>query len=137
MKPIIERLLACPVCSGDVTVRATDVVCVQCGRAFPIVRGVPIMTPDGTYESVPQPPVRNSYDPWIHLRTMATLLSALGDRAAIPGLGMLAAPFVVDSRGFWKAGACVDIDNMRRTHRAKERSTLWTDLVIRYDRGAR
>ncbi len=37
------KILACPVCKGDVVLRQDKIVCVQCGRKYPIKDGVPIL----------------------------------------------------------------------------------------------
>jgi SAM-dependent methyltransferase len=45
------------------------------------------MTPDGRYEVVRNPPLRDGYDPGPHRRTMGSLLAALARQAAILDLG--------------------------------------------------
>ena len=87
MKAAVRRVIACPVCHGNVMVSDTEVRCAKCDRRYPIVRGVPIMTPDGQHEPAPSPPLRDGYDPWIPRRTMATLFGVLGAEAAILDLG--------------------------------------------------
>ncbi len=39
------KILACPVCKGDIRHEAESsrLVCVACGRAYPIREGIPIM----------------------------------------------------------------------------------------------
>mgnify|MGYP001591449117 CR=1 FL=1 len=39
-------ILACPGCQGDVALRDGQIVCLQCGRRYPIREGVPIMLVD-------------------------------------------------------------------------------------------
>lgn len=46
-------ILACPACKADVRLEADRIVCVKCGRRYPIKDDIPIMlideaeTPDG------------------------------------------------------------------------------------------
>ncbi|MGA7343467.1 MAG: Trm112 family protein [Terracidiphilus sp.] len=35
--------LACPVCLGDLRLDGERIVCVQCGRAYPLVDGIPVL----------------------------------------------------------------------------------------------
>jgi uncharacterized protein YbaR (Trm112 family) len=37
----IREQLACPACYGDLRLDTAQLVCVQCGRVFPIVDGIP------------------------------------------------------------------------------------------------
>ena len=39
------EILACPICKTDVKLEEGKVVCVKCGRRFPIENGIPIMLP--------------------------------------------------------------------------------------------
>ena len=39
-------VLACPACRGDVACRDNRIVCVRCGRKYPIENGIPIMLVD-------------------------------------------------------------------------------------------
>ena len=39
-------ILACPACKGDVELRDEKIVCIQCGRKYPIKDGVPVMLVD-------------------------------------------------------------------------------------------
>ena len=39
-------ILACPACKGDVEHHNEKIVCIQCGRKYPIKDGVPIMLVD-------------------------------------------------------------------------------------------
>ena len=45
----IRELLACPVCRGelrfDPNLDADRLVCAQCGRVYPVVDGIPMLTP--------------------------------------------------------------------------------------------
>ncbi len=49
-KDLLE-ILACPACKGDVVQRDAKIVCVQCGRKYPIKDGVPIMLVDESEKS--------------------------------------------------------------------------------------
>ena len=40
------EILACPACKGDVRLENGKIVCVQCGRKYPIRDGIPIMLVD-------------------------------------------------------------------------------------------
>jgi uncharacterized protein YbaR (Trm112 family) len=40
------RILACPVCKADVSFKDDKIVCVKCGRRYPIKDGIPIMLID-------------------------------------------------------------------------------------------
>ena len=37
------EILACPVCKTDVKLDGERLVCVQCGRRYPIREGIPVM----------------------------------------------------------------------------------------------
>ena len=37
----VLALLACPACQGELRVAAEGLVCAACGRAYPIVDGIP------------------------------------------------------------------------------------------------
>lgn len=37
------KILACPVCRGDVKEEENQIICLQCGRQYPIRDGIPIM----------------------------------------------------------------------------------------------
>ena len=37
------RVLACPVCKGRVRLKDEKIVCIQCGRIYPIREGIPVM----------------------------------------------------------------------------------------------
>ena len=39
-------ILACPGCQGDVALKDEKIVCLQCGRKYPIKDGIPIMLVD-------------------------------------------------------------------------------------------
>ncbi|MGB2599504.1 MAG: Trm112 family protein [Candidatus Omnitrophota bacterium] len=36
-------ILACPFCKGDVKLEGEKIVCVSCGRKYPIKEGIPVM----------------------------------------------------------------------------------------------
>jgi uncharacterized protein YbaR (Trm112 family) len=44
-KELLE-ILACPVCKQKVELKGEKLVCVKCGRKYPIVDGIPNMLPD-------------------------------------------------------------------------------------------
>ena len=39
-------ILACPACKGDVKQEGEKIVCLSCGRKYPIKDGIPIMLVD-------------------------------------------------------------------------------------------
>ncbi len=39
-------ILACPACQADVALKEEKIVCLRCGRRYPIRDGVPIMLVD-------------------------------------------------------------------------------------------
>ena len=39
-------ILACPACQSDVVCKDNKIVCVQCGRKYPIRDGIPVMLVD-------------------------------------------------------------------------------------------
>ena len=36
-------ILACPACQGDVALKDNRIVCVKCGRRYPIKDGIPVL----------------------------------------------------------------------------------------------
>ena len=40
------EILACPACKGSVELKGERIVCVQCGRRYPIQDGIPVMLVD-------------------------------------------------------------------------------------------
>jgi len=70
-------ILACPHCKVSVQRQPKSLTCVQCGRVYPIVDGVPVLLPDG---SIPitqhqhELNVRQGYDPWLHRVVLQSLL---------------------------------------------------------------
>jgi len=40
------EILACPMCKQRVELKGEELVCVGCGRRYPIVNGIPHMLPD-------------------------------------------------------------------------------------------
>ncbi len=40
------EILACPACLGDVQLKDNFVVCVKCGRKYPIKNGIPVLLAD-------------------------------------------------------------------------------------------
>ena len=41
--PKLLEILACPACKTDVTLQGERLVCVSCGRRYPIRDGIPVM----------------------------------------------------------------------------------------------
>ena len=39
-------ILACPACQGDVELKEEKIVCVKCGRKYPVKDGIPVMLVD-------------------------------------------------------------------------------------------
>lgn len=39
-------ILACPACQGDVELKADKIVCIKCGRKYPVKDGIPVMLAD-------------------------------------------------------------------------------------------
>lgn len=44
--PKLLEILACPICKKKVELKGKELVCVGCGRHYPIVNGIPNMLPD-------------------------------------------------------------------------------------------
>lgn len=44
----IQQQLACPACQGVLHLEHDRVVCVDCGRDYPIVEGIPVLIPGET-----------------------------------------------------------------------------------------
>lgn len=40
------EILACPMCKQRVELKGEELVCMGCGRRYPIVNGIPYMLPD-------------------------------------------------------------------------------------------
>jgi uncharacterized protein YbaR (Trm112 family) len=69
-------ILACPMCKATVKLRGDSLCCVQCGRQYPVVNGVPVMLPDAEAANVQyEAPLtlREGYDPWIHRMVIQSL----------------------------------------------------------------
>lgn len=45
-EPAVVDLLACPACRSGVQVRNDGIVCRACGRAYPIIDGIPVLIAD-------------------------------------------------------------------------------------------
>jgi uncharacterized protein YbaR (Trm112 family) len=41
--PAVLAQLACPACLGDLRLQEISLVCAGCGRAYPIVEGIPVL----------------------------------------------------------------------------------------------
>jgi uncharacterized protein YbaR (Trm112 family) len=37
------KILACPACKADVFLKGKSLVCSECGRAYPVKEGIPVM----------------------------------------------------------------------------------------------
>jgi len=46
VEPWVIDLLACPVDRNPVQLDKAELVCVQCGRRYPVLAGIPRMVPD-------------------------------------------------------------------------------------------
>lgn len=44
--PELLEVLACPMCKGDVELKGDELICMNCGRRYPIVDSIPHMLPD-------------------------------------------------------------------------------------------
>jgi hypothetical protein len=42
-EPSMAGLLACPACLGSLCAEASSLVCTACGRAYPVVDGIPVL----------------------------------------------------------------------------------------------
>ena len=43
---VLLTMLACPACRGDVEEKNEMIICVSCGRQYPVRNGIPIMLVD-------------------------------------------------------------------------------------------
>lgn len=43
MEPLRLGLLACPACRGELRAEANRLVCGACGRAYPVIDGIPVL----------------------------------------------------------------------------------------------
>ena len=41
--PELMEVLACPACNGEVKKDDNEIICLKCGRSYPIRDGIPIM----------------------------------------------------------------------------------------------
>jgi uncharacterized protein YbaR (Trm112 family) len=39
------EILACPVCKREVELKGEELVCIGCGRRYPVVNGIPYLLP--------------------------------------------------------------------------------------------
>jgi uncharacterized protein YbaR (Trm112 family) len=46
ISPELLKILACPMCKKKVELKGEELVCVECGRRYPIKDGIPNMLPD-------------------------------------------------------------------------------------------
>ncbi|MCK9573090.1 MAG: Trm112 family protein [Candidatus Omnitrophica bacterium] len=40
------KILACPVCKGEVILKDDKIICLKCLRKYPVKDGIPIMLPE-------------------------------------------------------------------------------------------
>lgn len=40
------KILACPACRGEVELKSEKIVCLKCGRRYPVKNGIPVMLVD-------------------------------------------------------------------------------------------
>jgi uncharacterized protein YbaR (Trm112 family) len=72
-------ILACPNCHVRVERQAEAVHCPACGQNYPIVRGVPVMFPDGSVPHIHHEAellVRHEYLPWVNRIILQSLLDS-------------------------------------------------------------
>ncbi len=44
--PKLLEILACPACGGEVELEDKQIVCLKCGRKYPIKNGIPVLLAD-------------------------------------------------------------------------------------------
>ncbi len=42
----LMAILACPACQGDVQFKESKIVCLKCGRKYPVKNGIPVLLVD-------------------------------------------------------------------------------------------
>ena len=42
----LSDILACPICKSDVRLEEDRIVCIKCGRRYPVKDGIPVMLID-------------------------------------------------------------------------------------------
>ena len=52
--PKLLEILACPVCKTEVKLAHDRLICVQCGRRYPIREGIPVMLVEEAEETPQQ-----------------------------------------------------------------------------------
>jgi uncharacterized protein YbaR (Trm112 family) len=45
LDPRLLKILACPVCRGELKLKEEKLVCRKCGKSYPIRNGIPILLP--------------------------------------------------------------------------------------------
>ncbi len=40
------EILACPACGGNVELQDNKIICIKCGRKYPIKNGIPVLLAD-------------------------------------------------------------------------------------------
>jgi uncharacterized protein YbaR (Trm112 family) len=53
LDPSVLSLLACPACLGALRLEENKLLCAQCGRAYPIVDGIPVLIAGRAVEGNP------------------------------------------------------------------------------------
>jgi uncharacterized protein YbaR (Trm112 family) len=80
-------LLACPLCRVRLQLHPAACTCPDCGRSYPIIRGVPVFLPNPEESAAPENKsdliIRNDYDPWIP----KTIIQSLGKDQIILEVG--------------------------------------------------
>jgi uncharacterized protein YbaR (Trm112 family) len=46
INPELLRILACPMCKSDLRLEKSELICIKCGRRYPIKDGIPHLLPD-------------------------------------------------------------------------------------------
>ena len=44
--PKLLEILACPACGGEVELKEQKILCLKCGRKYPIKNGIPVLLAD-------------------------------------------------------------------------------------------
>ena len=49
--PKLLEILACPACGGEIKLKDNRIVCLKCGRKYPINNGIPVLITDQAQQS--------------------------------------------------------------------------------------
>ena len=52
--PSVVGQLACPACLGDLRLEESKLVCAECGRAYPVLDGIPVLIAGREEEAIHQ-----------------------------------------------------------------------------------